>query len=200
MPMPSMQYCPLKGMKMSTNETLKKPYARVLVPDSTGGFFAELLEFPGCFAEGETSSEAYEQLEKAAESWIEAALELGQEIPEPLSSHDYSGKLALRLPKSLHKKATFFAQQDGVSLNQYIICAIAEKIGEARASTNVLATYTQPMFSAGAGFIIGTGTNYGIGISSAIQSTAGNASVITSPNAAVIAPEVVGRPKLQVIR
>lgn len=200
MPMPSMQYCPLKGMKMSTNETLKKPYARVLVPDPTGGFFAELLEFPGCFAEGETSSEAYEQLEKAAESWIEAALELGQEIPEPLSSHDYSGKLALRLPKSLHKKATFFAQQDGVSLNQYIICAIAEKIGEARASTNVLATYTQPMFSAGAGFIIGTGTNYGIGISSAIQSTAGNASVITSPNAAVIAPEVVGRPKLQVIR
>ena len=199
--MPSTKYCPLRETKMNPNEILKKPYARILVPDPTGGFFAEILEFPGCFAEGDTSGDAYEQLEKAAESWIEAALELGQEIPEPLSSHDYSGKLALRLPKSLHQKATFFAQQDGVSLNQYIICAIAEKIGEARASTNILTTYTQPMFSGGAGFIIGTGTTYGVGMSGLVPTTAGNASVITSPNAAVVASEAAtSRPTLQVIR
>jgi len=38
----------------ASKEILRKPYARVLVPDENGGFFAEILEFPGCFAEGET--------------------------------------------------------------------------------------------------------------------------------------------------
>src|SRR5229473_2938889 len=113
----------------ASKEILRKPYARVLVPDENGGFFAEILEFPGCFAEGETAEQAYEQLEKAAESWIEAALEMNQEIPAPLAGHDYSGKVALRLPKSLHKKAAFIAEQDGVSLNQFFVYAIAERVG-----------------------------------------------------------------------
>lgn len=70
---------------MSSKGYLKKlPYSRVIVPDSeTGTYAAKIPEFPGCFAEGKTPGEAYENLEKAAESWIEAALEMGQEIPLP---------------------------------------------------------------------------------------------------------------------
>ena len=93
-------------MPKTPEEYLKEPYSRVLVPDEAGGYSAEMLEFPGCFAEGETAEETMQALERAAESWIQAALEQGQEIPQPFISQGYGGKVALRLPKSFHRKAS----------------------------------------------------------------------------------------------
>ncbi len=110
-------------------EILRKPYARILIPEEDGTYSAELLEFPGCYAEGDTAAAAIENLEKAAASWIEAAREQGQEIPEPLASYGYSGKINLRLPKSIHKQAARFAQRDDVSLNQFFASAIAARVG-----------------------------------------------------------------------
>lgn len=34
---------------------------------------------------------------------------------------EYSGKISLRLPKSLHKDLASYAKQEGVSLNQYLL-------------------------------------------------------------------------------
>jgi predicted RNase H-like HicB family nuclease len=65
-------------------EMLTRPYSRVLIPDENGGYSAQVLEFPGCFAEGETSGEAMQNLERAAESWIIACLERGMDVPAPL--------------------------------------------------------------------------------------------------------------------
>lgn len=63
---------------------LRLPYRRVLVPDSESGTITALVdEFPGCIAQGDDPAEAYARLEAAAESWIEAALEMGQDIPPP---------------------------------------------------------------------------------------------------------------------
>ncbi|MBM82197.1 MAG: toxin-antitoxin system HicB family antitoxin [Planctomycetaceae bacterium] len=39
-----------------------------------------------------------------------------------------STTLSLRLPKSLHKQAKEFAEQDGISMNQFIATAVAEKL------------------------------------------------------------------------
>jgi hypothetical protein len=36
--------------------------------------------------------------------------------------------LSLRLPDSLHKRVREFAQQDGISINQFISTAVAEKL------------------------------------------------------------------------
>lgn len=72
--------------RLPPQQYLKKAYSRVVIPDEdTGTYTAQILEFPGCLAEGKTIRQAYERLEKAAASWIEAALELGQEIPLPLA-------------------------------------------------------------------------------------------------------------------
>lgn len=109
---------------------LEMPYARVLTPDKeTGTFTAEILEFPGCIAQGDTPEEAYERLESAAAGWIEAALDMGQEIPEPSDPYSYSGRIALRLPRSLHRRAAQMAERDGTSLNQFLVSAIAEQVG-----------------------------------------------------------------------
>src|SRR6059036_772394 len=84
---------------------LKKPYARIVIPVEPKGFHAQILEFPGCYAQGDTLEEAYSNLEKAAESWIDASLAQGHEIPEPSSSTTHSGRIVLRLPRSIHRKA-----------------------------------------------------------------------------------------------
>lgn len=115
---------------MTENEYLKKPYARILIPDELGGFYAEILEFPGCFSEGDTVEEAFQNLEQAALSWIAACQEQGQNIPEPSVSHGYAGKIALRLPRNIHKRAARMALRDGVSLNQFLLAAIAARTGD----------------------------------------------------------------------
>lgn len=116
--------------KMSASEYLKKPYARVLVPETDGSYRAEIMEFPGCIALGDTQAEALESLERVAESWIEATIEIGQKIPEPNEYQEYSGRLVVRLPKSAHRKAARLAALDGVSLNTFIVAAISTQMGE----------------------------------------------------------------------
>ena len=70
---------------------LKEPYSRVIIPDpESGTFTAQILEFPGCIAQGDTVEEAYAQLELAADSWIQVAIDQRQEIPRPFVNHEYS--------------------------------------------------------------------------------------------------------------
>lgn len=108
---------------------LKAPYARVVIPESDGRYSAEILEFPGCYAAGNTAAEALANLEDSARSWILSMLEDGFEIPEPTANQAYSGRIALRLPRSLHRKAAQLAQRDRTSLNQFLVTAIAMRVG-----------------------------------------------------------------------
>lgn len=116
-------------MKRRVRQILNKPYGRILIPDDDGTYTAEILEFPGCYGEGDTAADAINDLEQAAASWIEAAIKQGQGIPAPLDSCEYSGKINLRLPKSIHKQAVRFAERDDISLNQFFLSAIAARIG-----------------------------------------------------------------------
>ena len=108
---------------------LKKPYARILIPEPDGAFRAEILEFSGCIALGDTVEAALAMLEDVAWGWLEAALDKGRAIPEPMENIEFSGKLILRLPKSLHKKASRAAERDGISLNQFIVSSLAQQVG-----------------------------------------------------------------------
>jgi predicted RNase H-like HicB family nuclease len=118
---------------MKAIDFLRKPYARRLIPDESGGFVASIQEFPGCIAEGDTADEALANLDRAAESWIEASLEAGQTIPEPLELQEYSGKIALRLPRGIHKMAAERASAEGTSLNQLLVAAVANYLGSGQA-------------------------------------------------------------------
>src|SRR5271165_5354528 len=91
------------------DEYIKQPYTRIFIPNEDGTYSAEILEFPGCFAEGETPNEAMENLEGAAIAWLEACIAEGLDIPEPFMNQDFGGKIALRLPRSLHRQASRMA-------------------------------------------------------------------------------------------
>lgn len=68
-----------------TKSILRKPYMRVIVPEEDGSFFGTILEFPGCFAAGDTAIETLTMLEEVAESWLLSTIALGQLVPEPLN-------------------------------------------------------------------------------------------------------------------
>ena len=50
----------------------------------------------------------------------------GREVPEPRSARDYSGKLLLRMSKTLHAELAQAAERDEVSLNAYINLLLAD--------------------------------------------------------------------------
>src|SRR5262249_45755652 len=121
---------------MGPADYLRMPYGRVVVPEADGTFRAEIIEFPGCIAVGDNAAEALATLEEVAVSWLEATLDRGQRVPEPIENSGFSGKLVVRLPRSLHKKAAYQAERDGVSLNNFIVSSIAQQVGD-RSSTSL---------------------------------------------------------------
>jgi predicted RNase H-like HicB family nuclease len=112
------------------SDYLKQPYCRVVIPDhETGTYTARVMEFPGCVTQGDSIAQAHERLERAAEDWIRAALDSGQDIPRPAQEQSYSGRILVRLPRSLHQRAAEAAEADATSLNQFIVAAVAERVG-----------------------------------------------------------------------
>lgn len=80
-------------------------------------------------SEGETAEEALEMIRDAMRAWLEVALAEGDEIPLPESMQqaDYSGRISLRMPKSLHRKIAEEAKAEGVSINSYIVTTLSEQ-------------------------------------------------------------------------
>jgi predicted RNase H-like HicB family nuclease len=129
------------------SEYLKRPYGRVVVPESDGTFRAEIMEFPGCIATGDTAAEALASLENVAESWLEATIARGLYVPEPMEDRGFSGKLVVRLGRDLHRRAAHMAAHGGISLNQFIVSSVAGHVGSRLAVGHVLQMATPPSFT-----------------------------------------------------
>lgn len=117
----------------TVEEYLDLPYQIVLVRDQDeagrSGWVAEVEELPGCLSQGASPEEAVVHLRDAMQGWLSVALEDGREIPEPRNRSTYSGRLIVRMPQSLHAELARAADQEGVSLNQFITTALAGAIG-----------------------------------------------------------------------
>ena len=53
-------------------------------------YIAEVPELAGCMADGSTAAEALHNAERVIKEWIETALELGRDIPEPKGRLKYA--------------------------------------------------------------------------------------------------------------
>ena len=53
-------------------------------------YIAEVPELAGCIADGSTAAEALRNVERVIKEWIETALELGRDIPEPKGRLKYA--------------------------------------------------------------------------------------------------------------
>jgi antitoxin HicB len=105
----------MKLIKPSLEYYLNLKYSVTLYPDvEQGGYVAEIKDLPGCFTQGETLAETMTNINEA-----------GDNIPLPSTYDNYSGKLMLRMPKSLHRRLSETAEREGVSLNQYIVYLVS---------------------------------------------------------------------------
>jgi antitoxin HicB len=108
------------------------PYHLSVVRDGEkqgGSWVAAVEELPGCTSRGRTPQEAVGGIEDAIGAWITAALDEGREVPEPKSPTRHSGRLLLRMPRTLHGELTRVAEREGVSLNQFITDVLAAAVG-----------------------------------------------------------------------
>jgi antitoxin HicB len=82
-----------RGENIDIQEILKRPYHWITVREDDGSFFAIVLEFPGCYATGRSRQSAMSNLWLTAQNWLEAVVDQGQSIPEPVApiweSHPY---------------------------------------------------------------------------------------------------------------
>src|SRR5579864_464988 len=115
--------------RRKVKEYLSKPYARELIRNEDGTWFARVMELKGCMTEGNTKEEVLKNLDDAMKGWIEVALEDREVIPEPLESRSFSGKFVVRVPRSMHKDLARRAAVEGVSLNQVIVTALTKEVG-----------------------------------------------------------------------
>lgn len=107
------------------------PYTILLEQDEDNEetyWVARVVELPHCLIDGDTPEEAIREIEEVKRDWIKSNLERGLKIPEPVS-HKYSGQIRLRISPSLHRTIADLARAEGVSLNQYMVAALAKSAG-----------------------------------------------------------------------
>jgi len=110
------------------NYYLALPYTIQITREDETTWFARVVELPGCMTEGDTPEEVADMIQDALASWLAVALEDGRLIPEPQAAETYSGRFVVRVPRTLHQQLVEAAQQEGVSLNQFINVALAGRV------------------------------------------------------------------------
>lgn len=96
------------------------------------GYIAVSPEWPGLSAFGDTAPGAYSKMQVVLRMAIEVTVEDGEFLPAPAQaevSNPYSGKILLRLPRTLHGLVARGAKQDETSINTLLIQLISFALG-----------------------------------------------------------------------
>lgn len=110
-----------------------------------------VAEFPNIQAFEDTFEEARSILIDAIQTLYQVAEENGQSMPSPRKDEtEFSGRITLRMPKSLHRQVAALAELDDVSLNQYLLSAIAQQIGH----TQMLSAISTPFRTSSASNVL----------------------------------------------
>jgi antitoxin HicB len=131
-----------KDIKEQVDYYASLPYTIYIKQKNDQGtyYVAGYVELPDLFFTGDTPEEALAELESIKRDWIETHLKLGNKMPEPLKANDYSGKINIRLPKSLHARLAILAELEGVSLNQLMVSELSKSAAHSHKNVQVEAT------------------------------------------------------------
>jgi predicted RNase H-like HicB family nuclease len=115
---------------MSQNLSKQTKYPKqVFWSDEDEGYIAIAPDLPGSSAFGESEAEALRELDDAVAGWIAAAKAIGNPVPPPSTpSKQHSGKLLVRMPRTLHRDLAEEALREGVSLNQYVVFVLSKRV------------------------------------------------------------------------
>ena len=80
----SIKGLPQKAQKAQKAQMKKRKYKFLIQwSKDDGSYIAEVPELPGCMADGDTYEPALKNVEIVIREWVETALELNRQIPEP---------------------------------------------------------------------------------------------------------------------
>lgn len=99
-----------------------------IMTDDGEEWIASFPDLEGCGGGGKTPQEAVAMAEEEKEIFILALEEMKLPIPKPRQTA-YSGRISLRLGKTLHEKVAIQAEKDNVSINTYLQDAISLYVG-----------------------------------------------------------------------
>lgn len=103
---------------------------RQIEADTQVLFEARVRELPDVVDFGETWEEAYGLAVDSIQTIAEIMAEQNRSMPEPAAIEDeYSGRVTLRVPKSLHRRLAEQAEFESISLNQYLVTLLAHGCG-----------------------------------------------------------------------
>lgn len=120
------------SLETRIKEIMQRPYHVDVHGTPDEGYLASVREFDGCMTAADTPVEALELVEEAMAAWLESVLDRGLPVPDPEAEGavpKQSGKLLLRMPRSLHGRLAQRAAAEGVSINQLALSYIAEGMG-----------------------------------------------------------------------
>lgn len=105
---------------------MKYPFEVIFEKNATDTYWlakSKVLDY--VVGKGNTPEEAIQLLSEMEDTWLELC-DSDDEVPilEPSSPLKYSGKISLRLSRQTHAQAAKAAEEQGISLNQYINEAI----------------------------------------------------------------------------
>lgn len=128
---------------------------RKVTEDGETFFKATVVELPHLATYESTLQEAYEVLIEDIEVLHETAVRMGHAFPQPMVEpvQEHSGRLTLRIPRSLHRKLDEISTFEGVSLNSCVTTLLAEGVTAANlvaaSSASILAAAKSAVFVAG---------------------------------------------------
>lgn len=122
---------------MKTEDYLALPYTIEVTRDEGDeitGWFARVVELPGCMTQADSFAELDEMIKDAMTAWIETAIEDGQPVPLPQTDETNIGRLSVQIPKSLHRELLALASQEGVNLNTLVNVSLGKVVSQGKGS------------------------------------------------------------------
>jgi predicted HicB family RNase H-like nuclease len=93
---------------------------RIIWSNEDEEFVGLCAEFPSLSYLAENRYQALEGITNLVKEVVEDLYANEEEIPEPISQKNYSGKFQVRIPPELHRKIAILAAEENISLNRYI--------------------------------------------------------------------------------
>jgi antitoxin HicB len=102
------------------NVPINKFEIRELSKDEGGGWLITFPELSGCVSDGDTIEEAIINGADAEKAWLEAN--------KGWKPEERSGKLNIRIPKTIHRELANQADRENVSINTLIVSYLSSAL------------------------------------------------------------------------
>lgn len=98
---------------------------RIEWSDEDGSYIGRCLEFSLLSSQEKTQEAALKEIRTAVEATVKWMKEDGEDLPEPLGTQKYKGRIVLRVSPEMHKELVVESKEAGVSLNQFLLSKVA---------------------------------------------------------------------------